>query len=689
MKVDRRLVCGAVLLAAAGCRTAGPSVVAPAATPAPVPVATPEPAEPVPVAPGGLPGPVAAAPTGDVTVRVLLSMRSVATFPQPGRVYTLIAGERRSVVRGGLEVDARGGTAAFQVGAYADDENAAAVALRLRASEIGSEVRVGPKGLHRVIATGRDGEGADRLRERLAEAGFARVLSVAAGTGEVVVTPSSGEPVRAPVVAVLPHDDYPVDVDGRLYRGRFALRSDPEGVAVINVLPLETYLRGVVPAEMGPHAFPEIEALKAQAVAARTYAVAHLGDHADEGYDLCDTPACQVYGGVGVEHPLTDRAVAETRGEVLLHDGAPIDALYHSTCGGRTENGDNVFSGRNVGYLEGVACRVPSTPAFEPTGPWIGPVERLAEVGEAAAVSLSVAPTAVGLAEALSGRRAEGDPVGLARAFGLLPAISTLERPAGGVSDGDVLELLRIFRIELPPADMSLRRDRWDLALVTRLAQLSGRLRPVAGTLEWSRPPRAFRADRSDESWALTGTEPLAERNSDAWRRVRGVPEPGAHGSLWLLGGAPLMLEVEAADDADGRSAWSWWVRDLALRDVASRVGVKDLESVEVVARGTSGRAVTVRLRGAGGSRTMRGFDVRRALELPDSLFVVVPRRRADGLVTLRFLGRGWGHGVGLCQNGAYGLARAGLDHVRILETYYTGVEIGTVEDVTGEGGHP
>ena len=125
---------------------------------------------------------------------------------------------------------------------------------------------------------------------------------------------------------------------------------------MINELNLESYLRGVVPAEMGPSQFPQLDALKAQTVAARTYAVAHLGDHEDEGYDLCATPACQVYAGADVEHPLTDRAVDETAGLIAVFEGEPIDAMYTSTCGGHTERCVVALHGPRPALPAGVPC---------------------------------------------------------------------------------------------------------------------------------------------------------------------------------------------------------------------------------------------------------------------------------------------------------------------------------------------
>jgi peptidoglycan hydrolase-like amidase len=146
------------------------------------------------------------------------------------------------------------------------------------------------------------------------------------------------------------------------YRGEISLVLNPRGrINVVNVLPLEDYLRGVVPMELSPGAYPEIEALKAQAVAARSYALSRLGRHLAEGYDLVDDTRDQVYGGLSAERELTNRAIEETRGlsAVFPNDEGklvPIEALYTANCGGRTENNDEIFGGKPVPYLRAVAC---------------------------------------------------------------------------------------------------------------------------------------------------------------------------------------------------------------------------------------------------------------------------------------------------------------------------------------------
>jgi stage II sporulation protein D len=147
-----------------------------------------------------------------------------------------------------------------------------------------------------------------------------------------------------------------IRVDDRAYRGAVLLRPARAGVTVINVLDLEAYLLGVVPLEIGANRpAEELEAVKAQAVAARTYAIRHLGRREDQGFDLYATVMDQAYGGADAEDPVSTRAVRETRGEIVVHDGAPIEAYYHSTCGGRTAALEEVWPGEPRPYLQSVS----------------------------------------------------------------------------------------------------------------------------------------------------------------------------------------------------------------------------------------------------------------------------------------------------------------------------------------------
>jgi len=138
------------------------------------------------------------------------------------------------------------------------------------------------------------------------------------------------------------------------YRGYIeifpSLKSD-KNLTLVNILPLEEYLYGVVPSEM-PSSWP-LEALKTQAIAARTYALSHLGQFTSDGFDIMPTTASQVYGGVEEETPVTNQAVNETRGKVITHNSKLISAYYSSGAGGITESGLDAW-GSNIPYLKSV-----------------------------------------------------------------------------------------------------------------------------------------------------------------------------------------------------------------------------------------------------------------------------------------------------------------------------------------------
>ena len=145
-----------------------------------------------------------------------------------------------------------------------------------------------------------------------------------------------------------------VTINGAQYRGIGEVRVNSLGsLAGINELSIEDYLLGVVPRELGPIAFPYLEALKAQAVAARTYAIANMGKRRNDGYDLLPTTSDQVYGGFVAEHPLSSQAVDETAGVVAVYNGVLISTLYSSTSGGFTANSEDVFANA-FPYLRGV-----------------------------------------------------------------------------------------------------------------------------------------------------------------------------------------------------------------------------------------------------------------------------------------------------------------------------------------------
>ena len=140
----------------------------------------------------------------------------------------------------------------------------------------------------------------------------------------------------------------PLELD-RAYRGQISVSATGQKLDAVNILGLEQYLQGVVAQEM-PSAWPD-EALKAQAVAARSYALAHR--LSGKAFDLYADVRSQVYGGIAGESVRTTAAVQATKGQVLLWEGKPIDALFHSTSGGATLDAAEVF-GQPIPYLVGV-----------------------------------------------------------------------------------------------------------------------------------------------------------------------------------------------------------------------------------------------------------------------------------------------------------------------------------------------
>jgi len=151
---------------------------------------------------------------------------------------------------------------------------------------------------------------------------------------------------------LVPDSGARVSVRGRAYRGELRILARESGLTVVNRLGLEEYLLGVVPVEM-PHSWP-LEALKAQAVVARTYAIRYLGRFESAGYDLCPDQRCQVYAGLAAEAERSSRAVNLTQGLIVLWGDHPASTFYHSDSGGHTASSAEVWGGVRP-YLPGIA----------------------------------------------------------------------------------------------------------------------------------------------------------------------------------------------------------------------------------------------------------------------------------------------------------------------------------------------
>lgn len=146
-------------------------------------------------------------------------------------------------------------------------------------------------------------------------------------------------------------------LDGKPYRGMLRVSSDEKALMIVNILYVEDYLKGVVPPELGPVSEIDIEAIKAQAIAARTYTIAHLGQYSSALYDMKSDVSDQLYQGMSVEKKIITDAIEKTEGEVARYDSEFINAYYHSTCGGYTDNIENVWEKEASPYLVSISCQ--------------------------------------------------------------------------------------------------------------------------------------------------------------------------------------------------------------------------------------------------------------------------------------------------------------------------------------------
>ena len=171
---------------------------------------------------------------------------------------------------------------------------------------------------------------------------------------------------RTESLRVIPDQPGGLTINGRRYRGEALIIPRSGGrVSALNVVDLEAYLLGVVPREIGRLPAELLDAMKAQAVAARTYAVGNLNGREPLGFDFYATVMDQVYGGLADEDSIVSRAVRETAGEIVTYNGSPILAYYSSTCGGRTAAIEDSWTYRQpLPYLKSVSDRIPGTDEY-------------------------------------------------------------------------------------------------------------------------------------------------------------------------------------------------------------------------------------------------------------------------------------------------------------------------------------
>jgi len=334
------------------------------------------------------------------------------------------------------------------------------------------------------------------------------------------------------------------------YRGVIEVMLSPEGkLEVVNEIALEDYLRSAVGSEMSSYA--PVEALKAQAVLMRTYAINHMVGSKHDTFHVCGTHHCQTYKGVSSEYERVRVAVDATAGVILGNSfGEPVPVYYYSACGGLSESSADVW-GSSFPHLVSTRC---------------------SDAGDGRPIDLS--------SDAAAARFIESE-------------MDSFCRDASNYRWQRTLSESDLVRIVSSPEN-------------ARLLQAAG-----------------------NDSAADGGTA------------------GGAGGGSSETAGA-----AGAGGTAEPR----------ATMTVLSRTPAGRVSELEVTALGYS-----IRLKGDIQIRTALGDSGL----LPSCFFVIEPAEQADGLYTLS--GAGYGHGVGMCQAGAVGMARRGYDYKQILEHYFRG----------------
>ncbi len=604
-------------------------------------------------------------------------------------------------------------------------------------------------------------EDAIALSQQVRTAGKSQVRSIVRpiGDSQPVIGPPSVDPNLREVIVNGPSDvakyaslksvsfgsmnerANPVRLNGKAYRGKIEVFVNARGsLTVVNVVPLEEYLLGVVPAELS---LPNLEAQKAQAIAARTYAVANINGYGTQGFDMVPTVWSQVYKGVSIETKIGTQAVRETAGQIATYNGKPIMAYFTSTCGGRTENSENIFD-HSEPYLRGVECSLEGHKHFDPF--LIKTIRQPAKLRDDANLELvrwmsllavnGFSLTTSQMTDAWFEETPTQGEVSnwlnqLASKFGktfpnvtkdTAKPIELAQILAGfiytpGTADTLLSDSDINYQLSFDDAAEVPKERRADIAMLLRDGYFSLHADlTMKPNRHFSRAKmlRLIRQIYEKKKWTpmlQTGTTKatvdgkLVLRSGKSEKQVTVKPDVFLFrqfgGDLYpvkeaaLVGGETVRyqtdpagsvwyLEIEPTDTptvAENMSPFTNWSSTLGAGAVQSRLsryvrGIGTLYDINIKQQGYSRRAVELEIIGSNGVKTLKGGKIRSALRLREQLFVINKRYSGNSVSSYTFTGRGWGHGVGMCQYGAYGLAKMGVKADAIIKHYYTGVQV-------------
>ena len=362
------------------------------------------------------------------------------------------------------------------------------------------------------------------------------------------------------------------------------------------------------------------------------------------------------------------RRSSTTRGVVATFDGKPIDALYTSTCGGRTENSENIFD-QKVPYLVSTSCEYkhPEPLAFSTSRSF--PDWKKAVLAVAGVSGFGDAQRFMGLPA--TGEPPSADPKALAAFIRqtFYPSVTTSSDESFLTGQGILSPTGTI------PAE----------ELLFRLVDKKGAFEWQQGVLvSWDGKTMTLLVNGQPKVFALGGDAPIYQRIGDERLAMRQGSWIGGELMDFRAEGDTIRMLVyrinfanPAADRFSRLAQWQVHKTRQELDAAFRAFNLGDLTDMRVIERGPSERLVTTEIAGSNGRRTVRALRLRTLLGLRDSLFSFDIERNARGAILgVTLYGRGWGHGVGMCQVGAYGMAMEGATFEEILKKYYKGIEL-------------
>jgi stage II sporulation protein D len=700
------------------------------------------PPPPAAIRPSNAMTPIASVPksVADPRIRVgMLSDQQTVAFPRVEGGYYIGA----SILKRGFTAAAPLRNApvryAVQAAAISDRDSATAFTQKIQ-TETGQRAdaifdpSASNGGIYRILVGDfPDSQSANPLRDQLIQRGYATQMTIVRRPSDqpfekrIEITDDEGDKttIAGESILVMPVSADTVAINGKPYRTAARLFVNSRGLLnIINELNLEDYLKGVVPAEMGPKQFDELEALKAQAVAARTYAVRNLNQFRIEGFDICPGPACQAYVGFSGEDSLTTRAVNDTAGLVMTYQGQLVDALYTATCGGETSDVQTMFPNRNEPYLKRARCvelDMLSLAGRSDSGMLTEQqvsarvYAALANLPESASVESAVRaviggqalpPVRTGEAPVLQSSR-RGDVLRyLGTALHLYDDAKTLTLPEdrkyffpqSGSDDAAYLAAAFLIKWGMWPAqeidhvDLNAAMPREELyAILNSWMRKHEMLTDATGKIAALDGRRVtIKNEGKLAAYTLPDGIPIFRRLGDRFEEYASVPVMIGDRAVVSLNGRKVPVALIVVGNYDGAafdrtSSFSNWTRsyraDELVKSINNRNPIQQLIDLRPITVDASQRIAELEVTAEGGRKfILRGLPVRWSLNVPDNLFVFEKTKDADGTDRYTFYGKGWGHGVGMCQTGAYGMAFRGWTFDRILRHFYSGIEIGAMK---------